>query len=694
MKTMMKSPELYIWTDFESERLELACERFREILSEPVDEKSVSYVDFGHEIAAQLLCMAKLSSEIGERGLSQLSKEELEIYHAKLYMSSDLSMYQSSFLNPAYAVSVLGKTKGRVVSAVFSEVLAVIPFLFRNVKRPFLYVCELVLEIYTLLSDGADANAVKRALFYYLHDYMEDFREVLCYETRSGKYEFCYDIVTKQDLTDTRYLYLYGTQVTENMCLTSAFLNTLSKEDTEAMADTFVRGYREGFETMGVDFSKKLYVHLIVEKGFELITKKAIEKFEALGKKVLLHEGCNMLFVRSYKTGFLGTNVQAEYDHRNDEYLVYNRRLMEADLRAAKKAYANIAEAAALYAGPAVQEAFGEPDFTPVNKPEVLSIDAKMSKLLVEFRTKFREIQNSFIPPEETSFTIIDYPLPSIGERFEEIFRATVRVNTLDNAEYKRIQQNIIDVLDKAAYVTVKGAGQNRTDMKVMLHTLTNPTKQTNFENCTADVNIPVGEVFTSPVLKGTEGTLHVSRVYLEGNLFLNLTVTFHDGMITKATCSNFPTEKENADYINENILMFHETLPIGEFAIGTNTTAYEMGIRYDIQAKLPILIAEKTGPHFAVGDTCYSHSEDHAVFNPDGKEIIARDNEVSILRKTNPTEAYMNCHTDITIPYDELGEIVAHTADGQTFDIIRDGRFVVSGTELLNHPLDALSEK
>ena len=63
-------------------------------------------------------------------------------------------------------------------------------------------------------------------------------------------------------------------------------------------------------------------------------------------------------------------------------------------------------------------------------------------------------------------------------------------------------------------------------------------------------------------------------------------------------------------------------------------------------------------GPHFAVGDTCYSWSEDTAVYNPDGKEIIARDNEVSILRRIDAGKAYFGCHTDITIPYEELGEI------------------------------------
>ena len=38
----------------------------------------------------------------------------------------------------------------------------------------------------------------------------------------------------------------------------------------------------------------------------------------------------------------------------------------------------------------------------------------------------------------------------------------------------------------------------------------------------------------------------------------------------------------------------------------------------------------------------------------------MARENEVSALRKTDIKKAYFGCHTDITMPYDELGEITA----------------------------------
>ena len=163
--------------------------------------------------------------------------------------------------------------------------------------------------------------------------------------------------------------------------------------------------------------------------------------------------------------------------------------------------------------------------------------------------------------------------------------------------------------------------------------------------------------------------------------------------MVAGYSCGNFASEEANRRYIEENILFHHASLPMGECAIGTNTTAYRMAKTYGIADKLPILIAEKMGPHFAFGDTCYSWEEDNAVYNPDGKEIIARDNERSILRKTDPGKAYFGCHTDITIPYEELGSITVEKADGEEIALIRNGKFVLPGTEELNEPLKDLAE-
>ena len=154
---------------------------------------------------------------------------------------------------------------------------------------------------------------------------------------------------------------------------------------------------------------------------------------------------------------------------------------------------------------------------------------------------------------------------------------------------------------------------------------------------------------------------------------------------VTDYGCNNFASPEENRRYIKDNLLFHHDRLPLGEFAIGTNTTAFAVARKYGIEAKLPILIAEKTGPHFALGDTCYSHEEEVRSFNPDDKEIVAKENEVSALRDTDVSKAYFQCHTDITIPYDELGELSVLTSTGEKYAIIQNGQFVLPGCEELN---------
>ena len=64
---------------------------------------------------------------------------------------------------------------------------------------------------------------------------------------------------------------------------------------------------------------------------------------------------------------------------------------------------------------------------------------------------------------------------------------------------------------------------------------------------------------------------------------------------------------------------------------------------------------------------------------------MISKDNEVSRLRNEDMNKAYFGCHTDITIPYDELGCLSAIDKDGNETIIIKNGLFVLPGTEVLN---------
>ena len=63
---------------------------------------------------------------------------------------------------------------------------------------------------------------------------------------------------------------------------------------------------------------------------------------------------------------------------------------------------------------------------------------------------------------------------------------------------------------------------------------------------------------------------------------------------------------------------------------------------------------------------------------------------------KEDPAKAYTHKHTDITLPYESLGQISVLLDGGDAIDIIRGGRFVLRGTDLLNDALreQALEEK
>lgn len=173
--------------------------------------------------------------------------------------------------------------------------------------------------------------------------------------------------------------------------------------------------------------------------------------------------------------------------------------------------YDEYKELAGGYAGPAVVETFGEVPFEPVNKKQALHLNERQQKLRVGFQNEAGQIVNRYIKDDEYGYTIIAYPMPEIDPRYEKIFREIVKINTLDYEKYQRIQQYLIDASTRV-FPHVLGKGENRTDLRVMLHHLNDPAKETNFENCVADCNIPVGEVFTSPSLTGTTGVLHVTK--------------------------------------------------------------------------------------------------------------------------------------------------------------------------------------
>jgi aminopeptidase len=678
--------------ELREERYELAAERIKEIAQE--ENIAGAFGAYFAKMAGFLCRMIQLKDEVRDKRWKEESLEMLRIKNHALYEDILPEKYAFSYGNPDYASKVLGDEYGALMSFLYTELRGMIVFAFEEREQDFLLCMELFLQVYSEFEDGQipDANAVQQIFYWYINDYCQEMVEQRIRAGVDSEEDFAVRLIMDSDLTDLRYLYQFGEYITASQEKTAEFLNTLPEEEIQAMAHTYTEGYRIGFVNTGKDLSKKKTVNIRYCLGFERMVRAAVLQFEQMGLKPVIYRAAvhSVNKRQQFRIGYYGAipNPQYDYDHRNDAALYLDDDFVGRKLRALQKAYEKYKIQAGEHGGPAVIETFGELPFAPSDCGSAWKPTEKQQKLMVHMNNEVGQITNRYIKGEERSFTIIAYPVPQIGDRFEEIFRETVKINTLDYNLYASIQQKLIDALDQGKSVRITGKAGNRTDLRVMLHELKAPSAQTNFENCVADVNIPVGEVFTSPVLAGTNGLLHVKRVYLEELQYKELEIEFTDGKISRYGCQNFAENEKNEAYIRENILHNHKTLPMGEFAIGTNTTAYQMGVDYEIQDKLPILIAEKTGPHFAVGDTCYSWAEDTKVYNPDGKEIIARDNEVSILRKQDPTKAYLGCHTDITIPYNELGSIVVECEDGREIVLIEDGRFVLEGTRELNQAL------
>ena len=673
------------------ERYELALDRIR--LMQTEDTVGEPYKDYFKKMAEFVLMLDELRTELLDGRYQKLELDELRKWNRRLYQDVLPGQYEKSYANPDYACKMLGKESGQILGMLYAELRGAVVYVFEGKTEYLAILYELLIEVYNQFEEEPDPKAVRDTFYWYASDYCDVFLADRILEQIDPSFSFAADLIETADLDSDEYLYRFGEYISKNELGTAHHLRNLPQETLQKMADVYTEGYRIGFINTGKDLSKKKVVNIRYSLGFEKVVRLAIENFKKMGLKPVIYRAAASVITKRehHKIGYYGciANQQYEYDHRQDQALFMDKRYIERKLEVMKTVYEQNRELAAGFAGPAVMEIFGETPFSPEAKASAPAYSEAQRSLALLYDSRSGQLTNEYIKGDERSFTIIAYPVPEIGSDYAEIFDEVIRINTLDAKLYEQVQQTMIDALDQGVYVRVKGKGENQTDMHVELYRLKDPAKETIFENCVADVNIPVGEVFTSPVLDGTNGVLNVSKVYLDGLQYRNLKLTFKDGKITDYTCDNFSDEAENRKYIYDNVLKNHETLPLGEFAIGTNTTAYVVARKYGIEDKMPILIAEKTGPHFAVGDTCYSWSEEIRVYNPNGKEIVAKDNSCSLLRKEDVSKAYFNCHTDITVPYKELEEISVVTNEGKDIILLEDGRFVLPGTEVLNEPLD-----
>lgn len=635
-------------------------------LDTKIEDVLTTYVEDVHA----LLCARLEWLDIDESYFSDHSLAQLEQDNRTLY--EPLLKYDTSYANPDYASEYLPKAFAPICCAYYYEVCQMVPFIFQ--KR--LDVIQKIVSKFYLISDILQHKKDIQAL--------QDFEKEHVAIDMNDQIIQTYDVMNftttlhqSIDFQDLRYLYRYGIYITNQEMAFAQIMKNYSTEEIHVLANQMVSGYQKGFDVRNKKKSSRNIARIVQIVGLERIAHEIIN---------LLKNAKQIGMVGDLV--YQGIDPQMIFDHRHDDALYNSKAYCEAKKVAYEKALQH--KDIALYQGNVIMVAFGQPKLDTLKKATAIAYADEQMDVIKKLEMDMKQILEQYIPKAEISFTGMAFPVEMIHSNYELIFKHIMQINMMDSKRHEEMQELLIHALDQGEYVEIKGYQGNETNIKVYLPKLQDPVSQTNFVNCGADINIPVGEVYTSPQLKHTEGLLHIRQARISKIAFQDIRIQFKDGFVSEYSCQNTADEKVNHELMEENIFHYRKTLPIGEFAIGTNTYAYTLAKEDGILYKLHTLIFEKLGPHIAIGDTCFAWSEENRLSSMfSGKEMMAKDNEVSMKRKEDITKAYMGVHYDLTIPYDDIGSIIVHKANHESITLIEKGRFVLAGCEELNLPLD-----
>jgi len=138
-------------------------------------------------------------------------------------------------------------------------------------------------------------------------------------------------------------------------------------------------------------------------------------------------------------------------------------------------------------------------------------------------------------------------------EKFEDFY---YNVCNLNYAKMSKAMDPLVELVDKTDKVHIVSPG---TD-------LTFSIKGIPVVKCDGLRNIPDGEVYTAPVRDSINGTITYNTPSLhEGYVYNDISFTFKDGKIIKATASSFE------DKLNKVLDTDENARYVGEFAIGVN---------------------------------------------------------------------------------------------------------------------------
>ena len=189
------------------------------------------------------------------------------------------------------------------------------------------------------------------------------------------------------------------------------------------------------------------------------------------------------------------------------------------------------------------------------NEYETKNVSAEVRRKLGEAKEHADDIRIN-----ERRWTLLNYPSVvdayKAGMPTEEFFQYAVDVM---NVDYKRMYDAILplkELMEKTDQVRIVGPN---TDISFSI-------KGIPAIPCCGKANIPDGEIYTAPVKESVNGTItYNTPCPYQGNIYTNVSLTFENGKIIKATCD------QDSDKLNEIFDTDEGSRYVGEFSFGVN---------------------------------------------------------------------------------------------------------------------------
>lgn len=344
--------------EIQMERWQLAVERIRQIAEDPEVDGGAG--DYFKRTAEFVLLMLEALEKAENGWMETASLEELQAWNDRLYGDIAGKAYESSYANPAWAVSRLPDACGQILSFVYTELRGMIVYACERRTEEMLICMELFLQIHSEFTGGEVPSREQLAsdVYWFISDYSDVMVAGRVREQLDPSLSFARDIIMEADLMEPRYLYRFGEYISGTEIGTSRYLAGLSGEEIDRIAGVFTEGYRRGFEAAGKPLHRKKTVNIRYGLGFERIIRQAVKQFEAMGLESIIYRAAvsRVNMRENARIGYCGSspNKQYDYDHRGDAALFMDRAFAERRIGVLKTAYERYREPARTHGGPAV----------------------------------------------------------------------------------------------------------------------------------------------------------------------------------------------------------------------------------------------------------------------------------------------------------------------------------------------------